>query len=158
MQQLAYQNNTAKTLAQAPVPQEDIERKQQMQQAWKAYRGEFHPPLKVEKDSPDDNVISNSRGPAVDKGVSFLFAQTIKIEAADQDFIRELWGDAEDMMTLLTEMAMNGGVTRQNFVKLIPVEGDMEVPRIVVMDPQNVRMVTLENDCETRSEERRVGK
>ncbi len=148
MQQLTYQNNTAKTLAQAPVPQEDIERKQQMQQAWKAYRGEFHPPLKVERDSPDDNVISNRCGPAVDKGVSFLFGQTIKIEAADQDFVSELWGDDDDMMTLLTEMAMNGGVTRQNFVKLIPVEGDMEVPRIVVMDPQIVRMVTLPNDCD----------
>ncbi len=137
-----------KTLAQAPVPQDDLERKRQMADAWKAYRGEFAPPLKVEKDQPDLNVITNRCGPVVDKGVSFLFGQVVKLEASDQDFLDELWGDDDDKMTLLTEMAMNGGVCRQNFVKLIPAEGDMAVPRIVVMDPQNVRMVTLPNDCE----------
>jgi len=138
-----------KTLAQAPTPQEDIERKEQMKAAWKAYRGEFTPPLKVERDQPDLNVITNRCGPVVDKGVSFLFGQTLKLIAADQDFLDELWGDDDDKMTLLTEMAMNGGVCRQNFVKLIPAQGEMAAPRIVVMDPQLVRMVTLPNDCET---------
>ena len=28
-----------KTLAQAPVPQDDLERKREMDDAWKAYRG-----------------------------------------------------------------------------------------------------------------------
>src|SRR5260221_2860025 len=143
----SYQSQV-KTLAQAPVPQDDLERKRQMADAWKAYRGEFAPPLKVEKDQPDLNVISNRCSPIVNKGVSFLFGQELKIEAPDQDAIDELWGDADDMMTMLSEMALNGGVTRQNFVKLIPAQGEMDAPRIVVMDPQIVRMVTLPNDCE----------
>ena len=143
----SYQGQ-AKTLAQAPVPQDDLERKREMDDAWKAYRGKFQPPLKVAPNQPDLNVISNRCSPIVNKGVSFLFGQELKIEAPDQDFIDELWGDADDMMTLLSEMALNGGVTRQNFVKLIPARGDMEAPRIVVMDPQIVRMVTLPNDCE----------
>src|SRR6266699_5621631 len=143
-----YTLQSAKTLAQAPVPQDDLERKRQMQDAWKAYRGEFAPPLKVEPNQPDLNVITNRCGPVVDKGVSFLFGQVLKLQASDQEFLDELWGDDDDKMTLLTEMAMNGGVCRQNFVKLIPAEGDMAVPRIVVMDPQIIRMVTLPNDCE----------
>src|SRR5260221_11254098 len=143
----SYQGQV-KTLAQAPVPQDDLERKRQMADAWKAYRGEFAPPLKVEKDQPDLNVISNRCSPIVNKGVSFLFGQELKIEAPDQDAIDELWGDADDMMTMLSEMALNGGVTRQNFVKLIPPQGEMDAPRISVMDPQTARMGTLPNDRE----------
>src|SRR5258708_7257177 len=147
MMQTALQSyqGQVKTLAQAPVPQDDLERKRQMQDAWKAYRGEFAPPLKVEKDQPDLNVITNRCGPVVDKGVSFLFGQVVKLLAADQDFLDELWGDDDDKMTLLTEMAMNGGGWRQNFVKLIPATGEMALTPIVGMDPQIIRMVTLPN-------------
>ena len=89
MQGLQQQNqNDSLTLAQAPTPQADHERKQRMKDAWKAYRGEFQPSLKVAEDQTDDNVISNRCAPIVDKGVSFLFGQEIKIEATDEAFRR----------------------------------------------------------------------
>src|SRR5947208_1259982 len=99
----AYQQQTTpQTLAQAPIPQADQERKQQMRAAWKAYRGQLQPPLKIKANQPDDNVLSNRCAPIVDKGVSFLFGQVLKIEATNetsepdtamQDFIEGLWGD-----------------------------------------------------------------
>lgn len=145
----SLQNYTqqAQTLAQAPIPQADAERKRQMEEAWKAYRGDLPKPLKVEKDQPDDNVLSNRCGPIVDKGVSFLFGQNVPIECDEQDYLDGTWGDDDEKMTLLSQLAINGGVCGQPFVKLIPPQGDMQYPRIVVLDSQLVRIVTAPDDC-----------
>ena len=151
------QDQSAQALAQAAIPQADQERKQEMQMAWKAYRGKLQDPLKVGKDQPNDNVKSNRCAPIVDKGVSFLFGQVLKIECTDetsqpdtdkQDYLDGLWGDDDDKMTLLSNMATNGGVCGMNFVKLIPPQGQMQFPRLVVMDPLVVRIVTPPDDCE----------
>lgn len=147
---------TGLSLAQAPMSQADHERKQAMVAAWKAYRGEFQKPLKVAKNQPDDNVISNRCAPIVDKGVSFLFGPVLKIEAtaeaghaatAIQDFLNGLWGDDDDKMSLLASFGTNGGVCGQAFLKLIPAQGQMQYPRIVVLDPLLVRIVTAPDDC-----------
>lgn len=63
-----------------------------------------------------------------------------------QDFLDGLWGDDDDKMTLLSQMAINGGVCGQVFVKLIPPLTGMKYPRIVVLDPSLVRMVTSPDD------------
>lgn len=153
---------TTQSLAQAPVPQADLDRKQRMKDAWHAYRGEFQKPLKVERDQPDDNVICNFSGPIVDKGASWLFGQPVKIEAVNeaasvnedgsaetpyQDFLNGFWGDDDDKMTLLGDVAQNGGVCGHAFVKLIPARGRMKYPRVVVLDPEIVRKVTAPDDC-----------
>lgn len=151
-----------KTLAQAPVPHEDTKRKKCMEEAWKRYRGEFEPPLKVEKGEEDPNVISNRCAPIVDKGVSFLFGEPIQIEPGEkegseteepdktnQEFLDGFWGDDDDKMTLLSEIAMNGGVCGQVFVKLVPAQGTQKYPRIVELNPSNVRIVTDPEDCKT---------
>src|SRR5258708_11109449 len=139
------------SLAQAPMPQADHERKQRMRDAWRSYRGEFERPLKVARDQPDDNVLVNYCGPIVDKGASWLFSQVVKIEATTddslQDFIDGLWGDDDDKMALLGDAATNVGVCGECFLKLIPAQGQMQYPRIVVLNPENVRIVTAPDDC-----------
>ena len=150
-QQSMLQSLKAQTLAQAPAPQADLERQRKMREAWKAYHGEFQRPLKIRENQPDDNVISNRCEPIVNKGVSFLFGQVLKIEAPNGDeniqaFIDGLWGDDDDKMTLLSNAATNGGVCGQVFFKLIPAQGRMKYPRIVVMDPMLVRIVTAPDD------------
>jgi hypothetical protein len=90
--------------------------------------------------------------------VSFLFGQVLKIECTDettepdtqkQEFLDGLWGDDDERMTLLSQAAINGGVCGEVFVKLIPPQGEMKYPRVVVMDPQIVRIVTAPDDCST---------
>jgi len=168
-QDLASSFFSQQALAQAPIPQADQERKQRMREAWKSYRGEFQDPLKVGKNQPNDNVKSNRCAPIVDKGVSFLFGQVLKIECTDetakdsttpesepapkkpspqQEYIDGLWGDDDDKMTLLSKLATNGAVCGQAFIKLIPAQGEMQFPRLVVMDPLLVRIVTPPDDCE----------
>jgi Phage portal protein, SPP1 Gp6-like len=155
MNNVSYQQQV-QTLAQSSMSHDDHMRKKCMLDAWEAYKGKFKPPLKVEKDETDDNILSNRCAPIVDKGVSFLYGEVIKIEATDetnepdttkQDFIKSLWGDDDDMMTLLSENALNGGVCGQMFVKLIPNKDPKKPPRIVVLNPCNIRMVTDPDDC-----------
>ncbi len=153
------------SLAQAPVPQEDIERKKAMDDAEKAFKGKLPDPLKVEKDQPNDNVKSNRCAPIVNKGVSFLFGQVVKIEvdksdddaptqsknkptSANQQFTEGLWGDDDDRMTRLSKIAMNGGKCGQTFLKLIPAQGDMRYPRIVNLNPRICRIVSDPEDCD----------
>lgn len=146
---------TTQSLAQAPIPQVDQDRKRDMRAAWKAYRGQFQRPLKVDKDQPDDNVIVNFCGPIVDKGASWLFGKPVKIAATevsgDQEKIQKwldgFWGDDDDKMSLLSDAADNGGVCGQSFIKIIPPQGRMKYPRLVVLDPEIVRMVTAPDDC-----------
>lgn len=155
MLQMPTQNIT-QSLATAPIPQADMDRKRAMKAAWQAYRGEFQKPLKVDKGQPDDNVIVNFSGPIVDKGAGWLFGQPVKIEVTSesgkdetplQDFLDGLWGDDDDKMTLLSDASQNGGVCGQAFLKLIPPRGRMKYPRIVVLDPEIVRKVTAPDDC-----------
>lgn len=145
---------TTAFLASAQTPQADADRKNRQHEAWKSYRGEFQRALNVSANQPDDNVLTNRCAPIVDKGVSFLFGKVLKIECTDggddeQDFIDGLWGDDDDKMTLLSQIAINGGVCGSPFVKIIPPQGRMQYPRIVVLDPMLVRVVTNEDDCST---------
>src|SRR5260221_2966212 len=107
----------AKTLAQAPIPQADVERKEQMGKAWDAYEGKFADPLKTEKGEINKNVKPNKIAPIADKGVSFLFGQDLKIEIQDTEFIEEFWEDDDKKMTPLAKMAINSGLTGHPYPK-----------------------------------------
>ncbi len=138
----------AQTLAEAPPTQSDNKRRQAMQEAWKAYRGELQDPLKVDKNQPNDNVKINRCSPIADKGVSFLFGQVLKIECDDQDELDTFWGDDDDKMTTLAKIAMNGAVCGQPFIKLIPSPEPKQPPRMVTLNPELLRIITLPDDCE----------
>lgn len=145
---MTAQQNQPLTLAQAPLTQADYDRKRDMDDAWRAYRGKFQDPLKIKKNEPNDNVKPNRCAPIVDKGVSFLFGQVLQIQCDEQDFVDGLWGDDDDRMTLLSKIAMNGGIFRQAFVKLIPPAEGQLYPRIVNLNPQNIRIITDPEDCD----------
>ena len=148
------QQGQRQTLASAPPTQADVHRRQKMQEAWKAYKGELQDPLKVSADQPNDNVRINRCAPIVDKGVSFLFGPVVKIECTDakpdspeQQFVDELWGDDDDRMTLLCELEMNGAICGTEYVKLIPSPEPGGCPRIVLLDPMLLRIITHPEDC-----------
>ncbi len=128
-------------------------RAEQMARAWKAYRGDLPAPLKIQTGQPNDNVLSNRCGPIVDKGVSFLFGQVLKLsvegnDAAAQDYLTRAWGDDDSMMTLLAKLATNGAVCGHAFVKLLPAVKKGDTPRIVLLDPQTVTVTTDPDDCD----------
>lgn len=147
----------AKTLAQSDCPQADLDRKQNIKLAWKAYRGELQDPLKVKRNDSNDNVKTNRCGPVVDKGVSFLFGPVLGIEATDeasqpdtdkQECLDGTWGDDDEKMTRFCKLATNGGVCGQVFIKMILPQGSSLYPRLVVLDPSLIRIVTPPDDCD----------
>jgi hypothetical protein len=156
--QLMTQQQTPTTLAQAPMSQVDSDRKRKMDEARKAFDGELPDPLVVEKNQPNDNVKPNRSEPIVMKGEAALFGKVLKIEASDetttknseiQDFIDGVWGgDDDNRMIKLCKIAMNGGMFGQMFLKLIPAIGSMKYPRIVNLNPRNIRIVTDPEDFE----------
>ena len=145
---ITYLTQTAQTLAQAPAPQADLDRQREMSLAWKAYRGQLPDPLKVEANQPNDNVKTNRCAPIVNKVTSFLFGQTLKLECSDQKFLEELWGDDDELMTRFSKMSINGANFGQVFVKLIPAPEPGNAPRLVILNPQIVRIVSHPDDCE----------
>jgi hypothetical protein len=130
-----------------------------MHEAIKVYEGDFPKPLKISPNQPDDNAIVNKMRTIVEKGVAFLFGPELGIEATDettssakdspiQDFVEGLWGDSDQKMTLLSKVATNGGLFGQCFVKLIPSQSSMKYPRLVNLNPRNIRIVTDPEDCD----------
>ena len=147
---LLLRQPTPQTLATAPTPQDDLDRQRTMTEAWRAYSGKLMDPLKVKADQPNDNVKVNRCSPIVFKTTSWLFGPTLKLECKDGDFMTDLWGDDDEMMTRLSEMKINGGVFGHVFVKLIPSPTPGAAPRLVNLNPQITRMVNHPDDCKLR--------
>lgn len=135
-----------------------------MRAAWKGYRGEWGAgPLRVEGNQPDDNVRVNRCAPIVDKGVSFLFGQVVKLIVEDLDggsdgaseplqaWLDAAWGDDDDKMSLFGKLAMNGAVCGHVFAKVIPANprAGQRYPRVIALDPQTVTVETDPDDCDT---------
>jgi hypothetical protein len=125
-------------------------RRDAMNAAWMAYHAQFKKPLKPESDAMDDNAITNRCAPIVNKGVSFLFGQDIRIEIRDeyqisnpdtppsdeQNFLDAVWRKNRQM-TLLAKLAMQGAITGHAYLRIMPSQN---VPRLVVLDSQRVEM------------------
>jgi hypothetical protein len=121
-----------------------IERTEMMRKACGAYQGTdlfLNRPLKLIAGKPDDNVAINYSETIVDKGVSFLFGDDLKITAgkpesteADQlaAYLEQVWPEdvrGEDLLDLGT----NGGIFGHVWAKIAI---DAGVPSVVVGDPE----------------------
>lgn len=164
------------TVALPALPQPERERRQHIGDTWKAYKGDWGAgPLKLTKGETDDNVRPNRCMAIVDTGVTFLFGEVVKIEISSSDtdeadgqenavdngaakgtsqaqaFLNECWGDDDDMMTLLSELAMNGAIAGSAFAMIIPANPKVgqQLPRLTVLDPQNVTVFPDPHDCRT---------
>jgi len=137
----------------------DDTHQRQMAEAWDAYLGNVPPALKNEPNQPDINVKSNRLAPIVDTGLYYLFGLSLKIEVdpdADgggekaQEYLKGCLGDEDDWMTLLSKLAMNGAIFGHAFAKIVPPDdkAGTQYPRLVVLNPQNVRVVTDPDDCD----------
>jgi len=139
------------------ISEEDKKRQQRIAMAWKAYNGELDKPLKTMPDSPDDNVLSNRCQPIVDAGVNFLFGKEVGISVEDtapkeaQDLLDTTWGRKERRLPLLQDLAMNGAMAGNAFLRIVPgMSKKKPTFRLVVIDPAIVVGVkTAPQDVET---------
>ena len=125
---------------------------------WDAYYGNAPKPLKVKDGDADDNRRLNFAGRIVDKGVSFLFGQDIDFavsggrdsagngqeegdtESPEDAWLEACWG-ANAGMTLLAELAVNGGVAGDAYLMIVPADESKyghPYPRLLLLDPATV--------------------
>lgn len=120
------------------------QRKRGMQRAWLAYEGYYPAPLPVVRGQANDNVTQNKVRAIADKAVSFLFGKPLAFQIDEgQETPRELWlkevWRANRQDATLLKLGMNGALTGQPFIKLIPADGvRYRVPRLIVLDPSSV--------------------
>lgn len=133
------------------ITAEDRKRQKKIAEAWKAYNDELDKPLVPMDGEPDDNVMSNRCQPIVDAGIDFLFGLELDISVGKaapqeaQDFLNETWGTKEERIPLLQEWAMNGAMSGQGFLRIVPDEDSGF--EIVNIDPSTVFVQTAPQDC-----------
>ena len=139
----------------APISPEQRQRQALFSLYWDYYRGRHRKPLKMRSGQPDDNTILNYSRRVVNKGVQFLFGKTIEFEidgtdamTRQEEYLAQVWGSAEEKMTLLQEIALNGAVTGTAFVRLYPPQGPGSLPRIVNVDPALLDVITNDDDID----------
>jgi len=166
------------TVVLPPLSSDERAKRQRIADAWKAYKGDWGAgPLRVMPGDPDDNVRPNRCMPIVDAGASFLFGESLKIEISDdtdgqtgaaldvdnganlgtspaQAYLDDCWGEDDDRMTLLNEVAMNGAVAGSAFVLIVPAnpKAGQPLPHLTVLNPENVTVITDPHDCKTVQE------
>jgi hypothetical protein len=127
---------------------EEQERQKGYKRRWQYYNGDHPRPLKIKAGQPDDNVLVNLSRMIVDKGVAFLFGKEIEFQieegntTEDEQFLDDVW-DANGKMSLLQNIALNGGVCGHVYVKIVPdgitTEDGRTMTRLVNLDPAIVR-------------------
>lgn len=152
---------------------DDIKRRQAISRAWKAYRGEFKKPLAVKDNAPDDNVLTNRCVGIVDTGVDWLSSKPFTLDvlqrgvsrantrkskkpgkkppqfAAYQDYLDDLFGDVDDMMTLFAENCQNAAIAGHTFTQIVWDAAKMDMPRLVLLDPSNIYVTCDPDDANT---------
>ncbi len=129
-----------------------------MARSYSYYVGNPPAPLIRRSGEPDDNVIVSLGRALVDTGVAYLFGEEVTSTVTGpaperpQDWLDECWRRNKRMLTL-QKLAHNGGICGHAFVKIIPdgirtQQGRSNWPRVVVLDPQTVRVVTDDDDCD----------
>lgn len=118
------------------------------------YNGTVPGQLKVRAGEPDDNIYINYAEIIVDKGVEFLFGESLKISVGDEedtsgeDYLEKVWPQAQRDEEL-QEMAEDAAISGDAYLKIhinrdgspgVTV-GNPDLYRIIT-DPHNVSRVT----------------
>jgi Phage portal protein, SPP1 Gp6-like len=145
-------NVVQQMMPQYQITQADKKRQADIAYAWRAYCGELDPPLLPMDDQPDDNII-DSLEDKIEALKDFLFGKELGIMAeesapdAAQALIDATWGEKETRMPLLQELAINGMLAGQAFLRIVPQrDGSL---RLVAQDPACVFVRTAPQDCKT---------
>lgn len=137
---------------------DERERVERYKLLWEYYKGEHRKHLKVRMTpngrGPDDNLVVNLSRRVVNKGVYFLFGKPLIWQLAEgtdtpeEIMLERIWGSPEKRMAFLAELAMNGGVTGDFFLQIVPPKPGEELPRVINLNPSSVFPHTAPNDID----------
>jgi hypothetical protein len=137
---------------------QERERLQEIDRARRYYGGDRDPPLKVLPGKADDNVYINLVRPLIDKACDFLGIPAFECDS-DED---KAWLDALCKAWKFThkwrELSMAGALAGQWYTRLTPgvkpaLDG-VTYPRLIVLDPETMRVYWNDDDAEDVTEYR----
>ena len=139
------------SLASAEALLEDRNRIERIQEAWRVYESGGRKPLAVVAGQPDDNTVVNYCRVMVDMGAHFLFSKGVEFDVVgdrtpDEQWLADAWA-ANNGELLLHDLAINGGVCGDAFVKIVR-DPTREYPRLINLDPANVRALWDQDDID----------
>ena len=142
------------TLPQYEINDEDRKRAKRIENAWKAYEGDFKKPFDKMPDEPDMNIISNRVVEFVNASNDFLFAKELQITvdegspAEAQKFLDDCWGRKETRIPFLLRLGLNGAMAGNPFIRIVPGKKKGKF-RLVEIDPCIINVKTAPQDCQT---------
>ena len=147
---------TANYLSKSSMGSADLERVERYGLLWQYYKGEHRKHLKVRMTpagkGPDDNVVINLSRRVVNKGVYFLFGKPLiwqldeTAQTQQEIMLERIWGSHEKRMAFLAELGMNGGVTGDFYLQIVPPKPGEELPQVINLNPSLVFPQTDPND------------
>jgi len=119
------------------------------------YSGDHRRQLKTRIGQPDDNIILNFVGLAVNRSVSRLFRGGVKWELPEggnqqQEYLDKVW-DLNKKEIILYQVGLHGAVYGTTYFKVSP-EGLTDpytnelYPRLIALDPEIIRIKTAPQD------------
>ena len=123
------------------------------------YTGDHRPQLKRKDGQPDENIIQNFIGLAVDRSVSRLYRGGVKFvlpegAEAQQEYIDKVW-DLNKKEIILYQVGLHGADFGTCFFEVMPEQisdpikgGNVYYPRLVALYPPVVRIITNPQDVE----------
>ena len=142
------------TLPQYEINDEDRKRAKRIENAWKAYEGDFKKPFDKMPDEPDMNIISNRVVEFVNASNDFLFAKELQITCDEgspadaQKFLDDCWGRKETRIPFLLRLGLNGAMAGSAFLRIVPGKKKGKF-RLVEIDPCIINVKTAPQDCQT---------
>lgn len=136
---------------QTAAAQQQRDRITRINNAWKVYASGGDKPLVVMPERPDDNTIINYCRVIVELGANFLFGRSVEFDIKgerepDEEWLENVW-QKNDKDVLLHDIAVNGGVAGDAFVKIVK-DPAMKVPRLVNIDPASIYALWDPDDIE----------
>lgn len=145
-------------LSKSSMDSAALERVERYSLLWQYYRGEHKKHLKVRMTpagrGPDDNVVINLSRRVVNKGVYFLFGKPLlwqldeTAQTQQEIMLERIWGSPEKRMAFLAELGMNGAVTGDFYLQIVPPQPGEELPRVINLNPSAVIPHTAPTDIE----------
>lgn len=130
----------------------DDTRLEEMDRALRAYLGNGTPPLIKKPGEPDYNVEVNFAADIVNKAASFLFGQGVTFEVGEdsdqaaRDWFNLVWPESRRKIQCF-HLGVNGAIFGDAWLKIAITE--QRQPKVVILDPLNMKVETDEDDCES---------
>jgi hypothetical protein len=140
---------------QYEITEADRKRQEQIARVWQAFDDDLELPLvpMPDEDPETANVAENVVASTVEDIIGFLFGDELEIRVGENDpkeaqqALDDTWGIKETRLPLLQELAQNGLMSGQAFLRIVPeTSGDL---RLLAIDPATIFVQHMPGDCKT---------